>query len=93
MRRGGASLSFPTRPADSVPRAGRATDACRSDKTLGVQQTRSCRTARAAVAETILNDTLAARHLALVEPLSVGFHAAARGHVAAGDRVAVLGAA
>jgi threonine dehydrogenase-like Zn-dependent dehydrogenase len=39
----------------------------------------------------ILNDTLAPRHLALVEPLSVGFHAVERGRVQAGDTVAVLG--
>ena len=72
-------------------RRGRV-NACRSNKTLGVQQ-------NGGLAERlvlpwrklILNDTLAARHLALVEPLSVGFHAAARGRVAAGDRVVVLG--
>ncbi len=39
----------------------------------------------------ILNETLAPRHLALVEPLSVGFHAVERGRVQAGDTVAVLG--
>ncbi len=72
-------------------RRGRV-NACRSNRTLGVQQ-------NGGLAERlvlpwqklILNDTLAARHLALVEPLSVGFHAAARGHVATGERVAVLG--
>ncbi|MDR3517268.1 MAG: zinc-binding alcohol dehydrogenase family protein [Azospirillaceae bacterium] len=72
-------------------RQGRV-NACRSNRTLGVQQ-------NGGVAERlvlpyqklILNETLAPRHLALVEPMSVGFHAAARGRIAATDRVVVLG--
>ncbi|WP_237154726.1 zinc-binding alcohol dehydrogenase family protein [Oryzibacter oryziterrae] len=72
-------------------RQGRV-NACRTNKTLGVQQ-------NGGLAERfvlpygklILNDKLPPRHLALVEPLSVGFHAAARGRVKAGDRVAVIG--
>jgi len=72
-------------------RKGRV-NACRHNKTLGVQQ-------NGGIAEKIvlpygkliLNDTLAPRHLALVEPLSVGFHAVARGRVEAGDRVVVIG--
>ena len=67
-------------------------NACRSNKTLGVQQDggaaeRLC----LPYAKVILNDTLKPRHLALVEPLSVGFHAAARGRIAAGETVVVLG--
>ena len=72
-------------------RQGRV-NACRTNRTLGVQQ-------NGGLAEKIvlpwqkliLNDTLAPRHLALVEPLSVGFHAAARGRVTATDRVVVIG--
>jgi threonine dehydrogenase-like Zn-dependent dehydrogenase len=67
-------------------------NACRSNKTLGVQQDGGL-AERIALpfGKVILNDTLAPRHLALVEPLSVGFHAAARGRVAAGEVVVVLG--
>ena len=39
----------------------------------------------------IRNATLPPRHLALVEPLSVGFHAIARGAVNPGETVVVLG--
>lgn len=72
-------------------RQGRV-NACRSNRTLGVQQDGGL--AERFVlpfGKLILNDTLAPRHLALVEPLSVGFHAAARGRVTAADRVVVLG--
>ncbi len=72
-------------------RKGRV-NACRYNRTLGVQQ-------EGGLAEKIvlpygkliLNDKLPARHLALVEPLSVGFHAVSRGRVEAGDRVVVIG--
>ncbi len=72
-------------------RKGR-TNACRYNRTLGVQQDGGlAEEVVLPAAKLILNDTLAPPHLALVEPLSVGFHAAARGRVAAGERVAVLG--
>ena len=72
-------------------RRGRV-NACRYNRTLGVQQD-------GALAEKIvlpynkivLNSTLERRHLALVEPLSVGFHAVDRGHVSADDTVVVIG--
>lgn len=72
-------------------RQGRV-NACRTNRTLGVQQD-------GGLAEQIVlpegklipNDTLPPRHLALVEPLSVGFHAVARGRVGPGDRVVVIG--
>lgn len=72
-------------------RAGRV-NACRYNRTLGVQQ-------HGGLSERfvlphdklILNDTLAPRHLALVEPLSVGFHAVDRGRITARDTVVVLG--
>lgn len=72
-------------------RKGR-TNACRYNKTLGVQQDGGL--AESIVlphGKVIANDTLAPRHLALVEPLSVGFHAVARGQVASGDTVVVIG--
>lgn len=72
-------------------RKGRV-NACRYNRTLGVQQNGGL--AEKLVlpySKLIINDTLPARHLALVEPLSVGFHAVARGHVGKGDRVAVIG--
>ncbi|GAA0540895.1 2-desacetyl-2-hydroxyethyl bacteriochlorophyllide A dehydrogenase [Rhizomicrobium palustre] len=72
-------------------RKGRV-NACRYNRTLGVQQNGGL--AERLVlpySKLIVNDTLPARHLALVEPLSVGFHAVARGQVQPGDRVAVIG--
>jgi 2-desacetyl-2-hydroxyethyl bacteriochlorophyllide A dehydrogenase len=72
-------------------RKGRV-NACQFNKTLGVQQDGGLR--RQIVLKEdrlILNDTLAPHHLALVEPLSVGFHAVARGHVAASETVLVIG--
>jgi threonine dehydrogenase-like Zn-dependent dehydrogenase len=60
-------------------RQGRV-NACRSNRTLGVQQNGGL-TEKVVLPwqKLILNDRLAPRHLALVEPLSVGFHAVARG--------------
>ncbi len=77
--------------ACSSCRKGRS-NACRQNRTLGVQQDGGLRERIVLpYGKLILNDTLPARHLALVEPLSVGFHAAARGSVGPGDRVVVLG--
>lgn len=75
----------------SACRKGRV-NACRYNRTLGVQQ-------EGALSERfvlpwqklIVNDSLAPRQLALVEPLSVGFHAAARGRIGPEDTVVVLG--
>lgn len=71
--------------------AGR-TNACRDNQTLGVQQDGGM-AERLVVNHNrlILNDKLPKRHLALVEPLSVGFHAVRRASVKSGDLVAVLG--
>ncbi len=72
-------------------RKGRV-NACQFNKTLGVQQDGGLR--HQIVVRTdrlILNDTLTPHQMALVEPLSVGFHAASRGHVTADDTVLVLG--
>ncbi len=71
-------------------RAGRA-NACRHNQTLGVQQEGACTEFIALPWEKVVAAPLAARELALVEPLAVGFHAAGRGRVAAGDTVVVFG--
>jgi threonine dehydrogenase-like Zn-dependent dehydrogenase len=67
-------------------------NACRYNRTLGVQQ-EGALTERIALPadKVILNDLLPPRHLALVEPLAVGFHAIRRGRVAPGDHLAVIG--
>jgi len=72
-------------------RAGRV-NACRYNRTLGVQQDGGL-SERFVLpyGKLILNEVLAPRHLALVEPLSVGFHAVARGRITAADTVVVLG--
>lgn len=76
----------------SACRSGRA-NACRYNETLGVQREGGM-SAQIAVPHDrlILNETLSDRALALVEPLSVGFHAVARGRVCQNDTVLVLGA-
>ncbi len=75
----------------SACRGGRV-NACRFNRTLGVQQDGGL-SERLVVPhdKLILNDRLAPRHLALVEPLSVGFHAVGRGRITAADTVVVLG--
>lgn len=72
-------------------RAGRV-NACRHNRTLGVQQDGGL-SERFVLPfdKLILNDRLAPRHLALVEPLSVGFHAVDRGRITDRDTVVVLG--
>jgi threonine dehydrogenase-like Zn-dependent dehydrogenase len=72
-------------------RKGRV-NACKYNKTLGVQQDGGLADMIALpVTKLILNDTLPPHHLPLVEPLSVGFHAVRRGRVNAKDSVAVIG--
>jgi 2-desacetyl-2-hydroxyethyl bacteriochlorophyllide A dehydrogenase len=72
-------------------RRGRA-NACRSNQTLGVQRDGALTGWIAVPWERLVQSpALPLEELALVEPLSVGFHAVARGQVAAGDTVAVLG--
>ena len=67
-------------------------NACRFNRTLGVQQDGGLAEEVVLPAEKlIVNDRLDARFLALVEPLAVGFHAVARGRVQAKERVAVIG--
>lgn len=67
-------------------------NACQFNQTLGVQQDGALRKQIVLKADRlILNDTLPTTHLALVEPLSVGFHAVSRGRVTNQDIVLVLG--
>lgn len=78
--------------ACSACRVGRQ-NACKHNQTLGVQREGGMAAQLAVPYENfILNDSLSAAEMALVEPLSVGFHAVARGRVDATDTVLVLGA-
>lgn len=91
---GASAIIIPYTTCGTCPacRAGRE-NACQSNQTLGVQRDGGMSAQLAVPYERlILNDTLPAPHLALVEPLSVGFHAVARGRVRATDTVLVLGA-
>ena len=72
-------------------RRGRA-NACQFNQTLGVQRDGALTEYLVTPWQKLFRSpTLALRELALVEPLTVGFHAAARGEVAARDTVAVFG--
>lgn len=68
------------------------TNCCASNQTLGVQR-EGALAERISVPEAklIASDWLSLTEFALVEPLTIGFHAAGRGRVAAGDTVAVIG--
>lgn len=66
-------------------------NACRYNETLGVQRDGAL-TERLRVPEAkVYASRLPMRELALVEPLTVGFHAAGRGRVSEADVVAVIG--
>lgn len=65
---------------------------CQKNQTLGVQREGMlCEYATASVEKLITAETLSLQELALVEPLTVGFHAVARGDVSRSDTVAVIG--
>jgi 2-desacetyl-2-hydroxyethyl bacteriochlorophyllide A dehydrogenase len=67
-------------------------NACQFNQTLGVQRDGALTEYLVTPWQKLFRSpTLALRELALVEPLTVGFHAAARGEVAARDTVAVFG--
>ncbi len=67
-------------------------NACEFNETLGVQRDGALAEFIAVPAERIYQASgLALDELALVEPLTVGFHAVARGRVSASDTVAVFG--
>jgi len=66
-------------------------NACQFNQTLGVQRDGALTELIAVPAARLFRADLTLKELCLVEPLTVGFHAAARGRVAAGDTVAVFG--
>ena len=72
-------------------RRGRA-NACQHNETLGVQRDGALTELLAVPWEKVVTaHGLSRRSLALVEPLSVGFHAVDRGRVSAADTVVVIG--
>jgi len=67
-------------------------NSCMHNKTLGVQTEGAlCEFMTAPIEKLIASDKLSLQELALVEPLTVGFHAVARGQVTKSDTVAVIG--
>ena len=71
-------------------RRGRS-NACQFNQTFGVQRDGALAEFIAVPADRLYRASLTLKELCLVEPLTVGFHAAARGRVASGDTVAVIG--
>ena len=67
------------------------TNACRENQTLGVQRDGALTERIFMPAEKLYGARLSIKELCLVEPLTVGFHAAARGRVTREDVVAVFG--
>jgi len=67
-------------------------NACQDNKTMGVRRP-GAMTRYIAIQwqDLFTSEKLSLKELALVEPLTVGFHAAARGQVSSQDRVAVIG--
>jgi 2-desacetyl-2-hydroxyethyl bacteriochlorophyllide A dehydrogenase len=75
----------------SACRKGRP-NACRNNQTLGVQRDGALAEQVVVPATKLLTSRqLSLRDMVLVEPLSVGWHAARRGRVATGDTVVVFG--
>lgn len=67
-------------------------NACQDNKTMGVRRPGAMtRFIPVPWQHVFVSEKLSLRELALVEPLTVGFHAAARGRVSAKDKVAVIG--
>jgi threonine dehydrogenase-like Zn-dependent dehydrogenase len=66
-------------------------NACRSNQTLGVQRDGALTERIAIPIEKLYGAHLSLKELCIVEPLTVGFHAVARGRVTAQDTVAVFG--
>jgi threonine dehydrogenase-like Zn-dependent dehydrogenase len=66
-------------------------NACQFNQTLGVQRDGALTEFIVMPQEKLFPARLTLKQLCLVEPLTVGFHAAARGRVAADDTVAVMG--
>lgn len=66
-------------------------NACERNQTLGVQRDGALAERIAVPAAKLYRANLTLKELCLVEPLTVGFHAAARGRVARDETVAVFG--
>jgi 2-desacetyl-2-hydroxyethyl bacteriochlorophyllide A dehydrogenase len=66
-------------------------NACQFNQTLGVQRDGALTEFIAVPASRLYRADLTLKELCLVEPLTVGFHAAARGRIAPGDTAAVFG--
>jgi threonine dehydrogenase-like Zn-dependent dehydrogenase len=66
-------------------------NACQFNQTLGVQRDGALTEYIAEVPEKLYPANLSLKELCLVEPLTVGFHAVARGRVTAQDTVAIIG--
>ena len=66
-------------------------NACQSNETLGVQRDGALAEYIAIAPEKLYTADLSLKELCLVEPLTVGFHAVARGRVTAEDTVAIFG--
>ena len=67
------------------------TNACQFNETLGVQRDGALSELVALPPERLFPSSLTLTELCLVEPLTVGFHAASRARITAGDTVAVFG--
>jgi threonine dehydrogenase-like Zn-dependent dehydrogenase len=66
-------------------------NACQFNQTLGVQRDGAMKEYLSITASKIFTGKLSIKELCLVEPLTVGFHAVARGRVTASDVVAIIG--
>jgi threonine dehydrogenase-like Zn-dependent dehydrogenase len=66
-------------------------NACQFNQTLGVQRNGALAEFIVMPAEKLYPAKLTSKELCLVEPLTVGFHAVARGRVTADDTVAIFG--
>ena len=66
-------------------------NACQFNQTLGVQRDGALAELIAVPADRLYRANLSLKELCLVEPLTVGFHAASRGRVTSTDTVAVIG--
>jgi threonine dehydrogenase-like Zn-dependent dehydrogenase len=66
-------------------------NACEFNQTLGVQRDGAMTEFISMPAERLHPSALSLKELCLVEPLTVGFHAVARGRVTATDTVAIIG--
>ena len=66
-------------------------NSCRDNQTMGVQRDGAMKEYISVPREKLYTGKLSLKELCLVEPLTVGFHAVARGRVTAQDTVAVFG--